>query len=159
MTQAPDKQIPPPPDAPVLCPVRGGKRSAKTVDRAVALAIERGAALIFLYVVDVDFLGFATVARVNLMVEELKETGRFALSILADKARAQGVSEVVEIIREGGVQQVIVDAIQETGAGVLVVGRPVRAPGVPSFAPSDYERMLEQIQADTEIHVQIEAVD
>jgi len=159
VTPPSDRTSPPAAGAPVLCPVRGGKRSSKTVDRAVALAAEHGAKLIFLYVVDVDFLGLATVARVKLMADELMETGRFALSILADKARARGVAEVEEVIRAGSVERVIVDVLQETGAGVLVVGRPVRAPGVLSFAPADYERMLERIQIDTDIHVQIEAVD
>jgi len=35
----------------------------------------------------------------------------------------------------------------------------VRAPGVLSCAPADYERMLDRIQTDTDIQVQIEAVD
>ena len=141
----------------ILCPVRGGKRSSMTVERAVELAREYGARLIFLYVADVDFLGFATVARVKLMVEELMETGRFALSILADKARAKGVGEVTEIIREGKIQDVIQEVARETGAEVLVVGRPINTPGVPSFAASDFDKMIRTLTENT--GVRIECVD
>ena len=85
----------------ILCPVRGGKQSMKTVARAVELALAREARLVFLYVVDVDFLGFATVARVKVMVDELTETGSFTLSILEDRARNRGVARVGSVIREG----------------------------------------------------------
>ena len=57
----------------ILCPVRGAKRSLETVERAIDLADEHGAKLTFLFVADVDFLGYATVARVKVMLDELKE--------------------------------------------------------------------------------------
>ena len=112
----------------VLCSVRGGKRSAKTFERAVAIALERHASLVLLYIVDVDFLGYATVARGKLMVSELMETGRFALSVLAEKAENQGIVDVKTVIREGRIEDVISEVAQQTQATQLIIGHPVKVP-------------------------------
>ena len=130
----------------VLCPVRGGKRSARTVDRAVELARAAEARLAFLYVVDVDFLDHATVARVKLMADELRETGRFALSILAEKARARGVTEVAEIIREGKIGELIPGVAAELGATTLVVGQPLRTPGAVSMPSKAFQQLLRTLR-------------
>jgi nucleotide-binding universal stress UspA family protein len=138
----------------ILCPIRGGKQSARTVDRAIDKALETGAGLTFLYIVDVEFLGYATVARVNLMVEELKETGHFAMSILCEKARARGVEDVDSIIREGSVQDVIASVAAKTGASRLIIGRPVKNPGVKSFSARQFDRMLQSIRETTGLEVE-----
>jgi len=147
---------PPPSAAPevVLCPVRGGKRSGKTVERAVALAVEGPARLVFLYIVDVDFLGYATVARVKLMVDELIETGSFALEVLADKARAAGVTEVETVIHQGSIRTVIRQAIVDHGATVLVTGRPGQTPGIVSFSAAEFDALLQELTADTGVRIE-----
>lgn len=141
----------------ILCPVRGGKQSMKTVARAVELALSRDARLVFLYVVDVDFLGFATVARVKVMVDELTETGRFTLSILEDRARGRGVSRVGSEIREGAIGEVIRQVAGEVGATQLVLGRPVITPGVLSFTSGAYNRLVASLR--DEAGLQVECVD
>ena len=125
-----------------LCSVRGGKRSAKTFERAVSITLEHQASLVLLFIVDVDFLGYATVARVKLMVSELMETGRFALSVLAEKAHNQGIVDVKTVIREGRIQDVISEVAKQTQATKLIIGQPVKVPGIPSFAVSDFQKML-----------------
>jgi nucleotide-binding universal stress UspA family protein len=138
----------------VLCPVRGGKQSHKTVDRAVELALASSARLVFLYVVDVDFLGFATVARVKVMVDELTETGRFTLSILEDRARARGLADVRSVIREGTIGDVIHAVAEEIGATLLVLGRPIRTPGVMSFSASEFDGLIGWLQTDAGLRVE-----
>ncbi|MBN2493993.1 MAG: universal stress protein [Deltaproteobacteria bacterium] len=140
----------------ILCPVRGGHQSARTVDRSIELALERSAPLVFLYVVDVDFLGLATVARVKIMMDELSETGSFALSILADKARDRGVEDVRCVLREGNIQSVIRQVAREMNADCLVIGRPVYTPGTVHFATPEFERFLESLRADG---IQLEGVE
>jgi nucleotide-binding universal stress UspA family protein len=147
------------PTATILCPIRGGKQSAATVDRAIELALSHGARLLFLYIVDVDFLGYATVARVKLMAEELKETGDFALSILCDKARARGVGEVGSLIREGPIRDVIRAVVLETSATHLVTGRPVRMPQTPSFSVSEFDKYLASLREDTGVTIEYVGVD
>ena len=138
----------------ILSPIRGGKQSQKTVERAIELALSESAHLYFLYIVDVDFLGYATVARVKLMVDELRETGYFAMSMLCDRARARGVENVEAMIREGSVEDVVVSVAREIHATRLVMGCPVRNPGVKSFTPRKFNRFLEAIRESTglEIH-------
>jgi nucleotide-binding universal stress UspA family protein len=138
----------------ILCPVRGGKQSKKTVDRAVELALAASARLVFLYVVDVDFLGFATVARVKVMVDELTETGRFTLSILEDRARGRGLADVGSVIREGAIGDVIRAVAQEIGATLLVLGRPIRTPGVMSFSASEFDGLIGWLQTDAGLRVE-----
>ncbi len=130
----------------ILCPIRGGKQSKETVDRAIELALESNAKLMFLYIVDVEFLGYATVARVNLMVEELKETGHFALSILCDKATARGVADVEAIICEGDIREVILSIAEENQVSHLVIGRPIRTPGIKSFSVNQFNTFLKSIE-------------
>lgn len=141
----------------ILCPVRGGKQSSKTVNRAIELALSTPARLVYLYVVDVDFLGFATVARVKVMVDELSETGRFTLSILSDRARNRGVAEVESVIREGTIRDVIRSVAEEVNATMLVLGRPVRTPGVTSFSAGEFDKLIRWLQ--TEAGLRVECVD
>ena len=138
----------------ILSPIRGGKQSQKTVDQAIELALSESAHLYFLYIVDVDFLGYATVARVKLMVDELRETGYFAMSMLCDKARARGVENVEALIREGNIEDVVVSVAKEIHATRLVMGHPVRNPGVKSFTPRKFSKFIETIRESTglEIH-------
>jgi len=60
----------------IICPTRGGEHSYPNQDRAISIAKERGAALLFLYVSDVRFLE------------------QFASPILVD------VEEELEVVRE-----------------------------------------------------------
>ncbi|MBW1808001.1 MAG: universal stress protein [Deltaproteobacteria bacterium] len=138
----------------ILCPIRGGPQSQKAVDLAIELSISKNAKLMFLYIVDVDFLEHATVARVNLMVAELKETGHFALSILCDKARARGVDEVVAIIREGDIFEVILSVAEESQVSHLVIGRPIRTPGIKSFSDKQFNKFLKSIEEASGLNIE-----
>ena len=137
----------------VLCPVRGGRGSSATVDIAIARAREAGAALTFLYTIDLAFLGLATVARVKLMAEELAETGRFTLSVLCDKARAAGVREVDALIRQGPLAAVLREVVAERGASLVVVGAPDRTPGGATPTRADFRALLDELDADPAVQV------
>ena len=141
----------------ILCPVRGGPQSAKTVDRAIERALESSADLSFLYIVDVDFLSYATVARVRLMVEELIETGRFTLTILSEKARNRGVEQVHSIIREGSIRQVIREVATEVGATLIVIGRPSRGRVANIFSSDNFEPFIRSLE--DALSIQVECVD
>ena len=66
---------------PIVCATRGGEVSRRTQERAVALAKERGAELIFLCVVDPSFAGLVDEAMVATLTDELQRLGRSLLSI------------------------------------------------------------------------------
>ena len=75
----------------ILCATRGGEESYCTQDQAIALAIEQGDTLVFLYVVDTHFLD-NTAAPIMIDVEdELYNMGKFLLLMAQERAREQGV--------------------------------------------------------------------
>jgi hypothetical protein len=47
----------------ILCPTRGGKGSYPNQDRAIAIAKERGAEILFLYITNVEFLGLTAAPK------------------------------------------------------------------------------------------------
>jgi hypothetical protein len=55
----------------ILCATRGGEASLQTQRRAIEMAKERGAKIIFIFVVDVHFLEHYT-AYVPAMADEIK---------------------------------------------------------------------------------------
>jgi nucleotide-binding universal stress UspA family protein len=141
-----------PAGAHVLCPVRGAKRSLETVARAIDLAIETGAKLTFLFVADVDFLGYATVARVKVMLDELEETGQFTLTFVSKQANDRGVEDVDTLVRQGSIRDVVTEVVREIGATMVVLGRPMRTPAG-GFSKSDFDEFIEAIESETGVRV------
>ena len=131
----------------ILCPVRGGKSSAPTIDKAIELAQTLPAPLVLLYIVDLDFLGLATVARVKIMADELAETGEFTLHVLAEKARNRGVIKVECVVREGEMGQVIREVAGEVEATAVVLGQAVRAPGTVQREDSHMQKIVKSLEA------------
>jgi nucleotide-binding universal stress UspA family protein len=113
----------------VVCAVRGGPESRSTVTRAIELALEAGARLTFLHVMDAEFLQYATIGPLSVVYDELLEMGKFAMLILCDRARRRGVVNVDYLVREGNIRKQLLLFAVETQAEVLVIGQPTRSPG------------------------------
>lgn len=107
----------------ILCATRGGESSYRTQQAAIALAKERGDEILFLYVLNLDFLD-KTAAPIVIDIEsELAEMGRFFLLMATERATEQGVA-VSTSIRKGAVREEIIKAVKEEGAALVVLGRP-----------------------------------
>jgi len=108
----------------ILCCTRGGEASYRTQDAAIALAKERGDALIFLYVVDTHFLD-KTAAPIVVDVEhEVAKMGEFLLLMAQERAAAQGL-EAQAMVRLGRLRAELVAAAKELGVDIIVLGKPV----------------------------------
>lgn len=107
----------------IVCATRGGEASIHAQDRAIALARERGDRLIFLYVVDLDFVNRTAAPIVVDVGEEMTGMGDFLLLMAQERAREQGVEAEV-VVREGTVRQAIQDFLLEVQADLLVIGLP-----------------------------------
>ena len=107
----------------ILCATRGGEASSRTQDAAIALAKERGDALLFLYVVDLHFLDKTAAPIVVDVGNEVTKMGEFLLLMAQERAREAGV-EASLITREGDVRQQIKAAAVEEGVDLVVLGRP-----------------------------------
>ena len=112
--------------ATVLYPTRGGDSTHRNQDRASALAQERNATLVFLYVSNVSFLDrLGGPVRVDILEAELDDLGEFLLALAQERAEKSGV-KTDRVIRHGRFRQALKDVIEARLVTTLVLGRPAR---------------------------------
>lgn len=137
----------------IVCAVRGGPESRKTITHAIDMAVQTGARLTFFRVMDAEFLGHATVGPLSVVYRELGQMAEFAMLILCDRAQRRGVAEVDYIVREGAIQRQLRQLAAETEAQVLVMGRPIRSPGQNVFRPADFDGFVAELQQSGALRV------
>jgi nucleotide-binding universal stress UspA family protein len=136
----------------ILCATRGGKASYRTQDAAIDLALERGDSLIFLYVVDLNFLG-KTAAPIVVNVEnEVVKMGEFLLLMAEERAATRGVA-AQSIVRHGRLAEELVAAAQELDASLIVLGRPLDDAAV--FDREALREFADRLRTATQIEVRI----
>jgi nucleotide-binding universal stress UspA family protein len=106
---------------PIVCATRGGEAGRRTQERAIALAKERGAELIFLCVFDPSFAGPLNKALSAAVAEEQQWLGRALVSVAQARAREQGV-EAGAVVLSGAVLDSIEEFLCESEASTLVIG-------------------------------------
>ena len=133
----------------ILCLVRGGKESKRTVTQAIDLALEMDAALVFFHVLDAGFLGQSMMGtRIKVVYQSLRDMADFAMDILKDRAERRGVKEVKTLVREGNIAKELKKIAIETQAKILVIGHPIRSPGSNIFKDdelSDFSKELAEV--------------
>lgn len=107
----------------ILCATRGGEASYRTQDKAIELALQRGDELVFLYVVNIEFLNKTAAPIVVDVATEIERMGEFLLAMAQERAREAGV-EASLITRQGDVREQIKAAAIEEGVDLVVLGRP-----------------------------------
>ena len=107
----------------ILCATRGGEASVRTQERAIELAKERNAKLVFIFVSDVRFLEGYTAPRVPAMEGEMERLGEFLLLVAKERAEKAGV-QADYIVRSGDFRTALVEAAKELGASLIVLGHP-----------------------------------
>jgi nucleotide-binding universal stress UspA family protein len=137
----------------ILCATRGGEASRKTQDAVIAKAKAEGASVLFLYVVDVEFLKLtARGVRPDVVATEMEHMGEFLLAMACERAAAQGV-EADLCIRHGPLIEALESAAREEGADAVAFGRPAGPES--SFSLADLECLAAQIEEDTGIETHI----
>ncbi|HFD39676.1 MAG TPA: hypothetical protein ENJ31_07520 [Anaerolineae bacterium] len=137
----------------ILCATRGGEASRRTQDAVIAMAKEHGATVLFLYVVDVEFLKLTMRAtRPDVVTTEIEHMGEFLLAMARERAEAQGVRAEI-CLRHGPIIPAIESAAREEGVDAIAFGRPTGPDS--SFSLEDLERLAAQIEADTGIKTYI----
>ncbi len=137
----------------IICAVRGGPESRKTVTHAIDLALQLGARLTFFRVMDAEFLKHATVGPLSIVYRELHEVARFAMWILCDRARRRGVAEVDYVVREGDIRAQLRLMARETRAEILVMGRPTRSPGSNVFKVAEFDAFVARLEQEGNLRV------
>ena len=107
----------------VLCATRGGEESISAQLKAIDIAKQRGAKIVFLYVADSSFLDRSAAAVVVDIQDELSKMGEFFLTIAVERANANGV-KAEAVIRSGVFRTELVEAAKDLQASVIVLGSP-----------------------------------
>jgi len=137
----------------ILCATRGGEASYRTQDAVIALAQERGDALVFLYVVDTDFISRTEYAvRPDVVATEMENMGQFLLTMACERADNQGV-EATACIKHGKLTTALKEAAVEQGVSLVALGRP--AGGDSRFQLAGLEKLAAEITEETGIEARI----
>jgi nucleotide-binding universal stress UspA family protein len=137
----------------ILCATRGGEASYRTQDAVIALALEGGDSLVFLYVVDTDFLGFTERAvRPDVVATEMEHMGEFLLAMACEKANAQGV-ETDYCVKRGKLDVALKEAAVERGVSLVALGRPAGEES--RFQIAGLEKLAAEIAQETGIEARI----
>lgn len=107
----------------ILCATRGGEASIKTQQRAIEIARERGAKLVFIFVSDARFLNTFTAPHVPAMEDEMEHLGEFLLLMAKERAEKAGVPADFTV-RTGVFRAALKEAADEYGASLIILGRP-----------------------------------
>ncbi len=145
----------------IVCAARGGPRSRPAIKQAIRLAKEHGALLTFLYILDYEFLGHATLSSTHAIHQQLREMGEFIMLTLQEQARQAGVVSDYAV-EEGTVRQGICRFVESSGADFVVIGRPAQSDGAAVFDPDSLSEFANQLEAETGatvIFAQTERVD
>ena len=137
---------------PIVCATRGGEASRRTQEMAIALARERGAPLIFFFVVDTNFARPANQALAEALADELERLGTRLLCIARARARDQGISADI-VVRHGTVRHTIEDFLREVNASTLVLGAPGTGSEKKAFSPVELPQFAQEIGASTGVEV------
>ena len=100
------------PRSTLLCPTRGGRASYPNQDRAIAIAKEREADILFLYVSNIQFLGLTALPVVVDIETELEEMGEFMLAMAQERAEKAGVRADI-LVKSGVFREVLQEVIEE----------------------------------------------
>jgi nucleotide-binding universal stress UspA family protein len=138
----------------IVCATRGGEDSVRAQDRAIALAKEQGHQLIFLYVLDLDFIKHTAAPIVVDVTEEMTSMGDFLLLMAQERARDQGVEAEVAV-RQGKVREAIQEFLVERNADLLVIGLPHAGSDQCVFDEDELHPFAKAIKEATGVRVDI----
>jgi hypothetical protein len=134
----------------ILCATRGGEASQRTQEAVIAMAKEHEASILFLFVVDVEFLKLtARGVRPDVVAAEMEHMGEFLLAIACERATSQDVKADM-CVRRGPLAEALASAAREEEADCIAFGRPAGPES--SFSLES----LEQLAADLEAELDIE---
>jgi nucleotide-binding universal stress UspA family protein len=137
----------------ILCATRGGEASRRTQDAVVAMALQEEASIVFLFVVDVEFLKLtARGVRPDVVAAEMEHMGEFLLAMACERAAAQG-AEATMCVRHGPLIEALESAAREESVDAIAFGQPAGAES--SFSLADLAKLAAQLEQDTGIKTYI----
>jgi len=136
----------------IVCATRGGEAGRRTQERAIALAKERGAELIFLCVFDPSFAGDLNKALSAAVEEEQQWLGRALMGVAQARAREQGV-EAGAVVLGGAILDSIEGFLCESGASTLVIGEAKTDSALSAFRHGTVQSCARHVEQNTSVEV------
>jgi nucleotide-binding universal stress UspA family protein len=136
----------------ILCATRGGEQSYRTQDRAIELAKERGASLLYIFVADVGFLSRTHAAIVVDAQTEIANMGEFLLLMAQERAEQAGV-HTESLVTDGVLNEAIKQAAVEHNVDLVIFGSPGEESSVTEMAY--LEALCQEITDETGIETMI----
>ena len=96
----------------IVCAIRGGPESRRTIKKAITLSQESGQEIHFLYVINLDYLSGSLHTHVQIMTQELQKMGEFILLAAQETADKNKVT-AHGITRKGSVAEEIIALCEE----------------------------------------------
>lgn len=136
----------------ILCATRGGAASFRTQDAAIALARQREQEILFLYVVNLEFLAHSSRAiREDVVGVEMTKLGEFLLEMARERAEAQGVAAAT-VLRHGEVRAEIRAAAREYDVDLVVLGRPAEGG---RYSLEEVEAFAQDVESETGVPTRV----
>lgn len=132
----------------IVCAIRGGPASRLTIEKAIELAKDRGIALYFLYIVNIDFLDHTILSRVSTISQQMEQMGEFIMTSAQATANAKGI-DAQGLIRHGKITDEISKVCREIQADYLVVGRPKFQQEDSHFTQTLLTEFIERVEEQT----------
>jgi len=137
---------------PIVCATRGGEACRRTQERAIELAKEHNARLIFLYVADPSLVGPVDELLVEPLKAEMGRLGRSLLRIAQGRAKRAGKTAEMAVVH-GSVQPSIIEFLRQQDAGVLVLGAPRSGATPQEFSNESIDQFALVVQQEANIEV------
>lgn len=107
----------------ILCAIRGGEASQRIQDIGIELAKEEGKEIVFLYVVNTEFLDTASAALRESVTVEMEKLGEFLLLMAQERAKKQDVEAGI-LIRHGYLREEFEAAASAPEISTVLLGKP-----------------------------------
>ena len=131
----------------ILCALRGGPESEKTIAYAVKMAEKEEIRLGFLYVVNLDLIPSSSISRAKSIADELSQMGEFILLMAQAQAATEGVA-VDLFVRRGNIPEQILVACREEDAEVLIMGRSQAKNEESFFNSEEQDEFVEKLEKE-----------
>jgi nucleotide-binding universal stress UspA family protein len=137
----------------ILCATRGGEASHRTQGAVVALAQERDDSIVFLYVVDTNFLGYTERAvRPDVVATEMERMGEFLLAMACERAEKEGV-KATSLVKRGRLVDALKETAVEQNVTLVALGRPAGEQS--RFQMDSLKKLATEITEETGIETRI----
>ena len=137
--------------AKILCAIRGGEDSQRIQDIAIDLAKESGDQIVFLYVVNIEFLDTASAALRDSVTLEMEKLGDFLLLMAQERAKKSDVGSEV-MLRHGYLQEQFEAAASTPDITRVLLGKPGEGG---TFSMESLEKLAKEIEEKCKVEVLI----